>query len=307
MRKRLQNRVAESRFALPIMLVYSILVWMANGALTEALYGQFVIFAVSAFMMMTLNNSNALIRIYSRMVSCTFVMLACAATFLFSSSGAAVVQALFILFYLSLFRSYQDKRASGIAFYSFVCIGIASLWFVQILFYVPFLWILMATNIMAISHKMFWASVLGVLAPYWFVGAYSFYAGTADELLYGISEIAVFQPLFCYDGIDVHKLLTFALVAALSIVGIVHFLRNSYLDKIRTRMLYETFIAVDVLTIVFIVLQPQHFDMLLPLMTVNTSCLFAHYVALTRTRTTNVVCIVAFLLTVALTIFNTVS
>ena len=79
---------------------------------------------------------------------------------------------------------------------------------------------------------------------------------------------------------------------------------TSYLDKIRTRMIFEMFITIDILTIIFIILQPQHINTLLTIMIVNTSCLFAHYIALTKTRVTNIVCILAFCLTIGLTIFN---
>ena len=304
MRKRLQNRVAESRFAFPATVLYAAVIWLANGVVGERLYVQLAIFAISSLMMMTLNNRNSLIRIYSRMVSCSFIAMTCAATFLFSSLNAIAVQALFILFYLTLLRSYQNKRAQGAVFYAFFFLGIASMFFVQILFYVPFLWILMASNMMAMSHKMFWASIIGIIAPYWFIGGYYLYTGNADELLTHFTQLADFQSIFNYADIDLHKAITFGIMCVFSIIGITHFMRNSYLDKIRTRMIFEMFITVDILTIIFIILQPQHINTLLTIMIVNTSCLFAHYIALTRTRVTNIVCILAFCLTIGLTIFN---
>ena len=144
MKKRIQNRLAESRFAFPVMIIYGIAVWLGAGTVAEGAYLQLAFFVASTLLMMMLNNTNSLIRIYSRMVSCSFVAMTCAATFLFSSLESCATGMCFILFYLSLLRSYQDKRAPGIAFYSFACLGIASLFFVQILYFVPFLWILMA-------------------------------------------------------------------------------------------------------------------------------------------------------------------
>lgn len=304
MRKRLQNRVAESRLAFPITVVYSLVIWLFSGVLREGQYVQLAIFIVSSMMMMLLNNSNSLIRIYSRMVSCTFMVLFCSATFLFGSLNTIIVQALFILFFLSILRSYQDKKSQGIVFYSFLCIGIASVFFVQILYYVPFLWLLLATNLMAMNHKMFWASVLGLVLPYWFLAGYCFLANRIDEFVYHFEELIKFQPAFNYSDIDLNRILTFALLSLFSFIGIVHFLRNSYLDKIRTRMIYEMFISVDILTIIFVAVQPQHFDMLLPLLMIPTSCLYAHYIALTKTRITNMFCILSFLVTISLTIFN---
>ncbi len=304
MRKRLQNRVAESRFAFPVTVVYSLVIWLMSGAVRDGLYVQLAVFFVSSIMMMLLNNKNSLIRIYSRMVSCIFMVLFCSATFLFASLNSVIVQALFILFFLSVLRGYQDKKSQGIVFYSFLCIGIASIFFVQILYYIPFLWILLASNLMAMSHKIFWSSILGLITPYWFLAGYCVFANRTDELLCHIEGLIEFQPLFNYADIGLNRILAFLFFALLSFIGIVHFLRNSYLDKIRTRMVYEIFIFIDILTIIFVVLQPQHIDMLLAIMMVPASCLFAHYIALTKTRITNAVAVLSFLATVGLTVFN---
>lgn len=306
MQKRIQNKVAESRFAFPVVAVYGLLVWLAAGAIENMQWMQFAMYAVSTVLMLTLNNSNALIRIYSRMVSCSFIVMACSATFLFQSLKVEAVQMLFVLFYLSLLRSYQDKRAPGIVFYSFACIGLISLWFVQILYFVPVFWLLMATNLMAFGNRMFWASILGIIVPYWFMAGYYLYMGNIDDLQSHFLQLVDFQPLFGIEIPDMHRLATFAVVALLAVIGIVHYLRNSYLDKIRTRMIFEMFITVDLLAMAFLVLQPQHFDMLMPIVIVNTSCLYAHFIALTKTRITNIVFLLVCVLMLALTVFNVV-
>lgn len=66
--KRLQNKIAGSRFALPVTAVYSIMIWLAGGLIANQLYLHFLLFGLSAYLMVELNNSNSLIRIYSRMV-----------------------------------------------------------------------------------------------------------------------------------------------------------------------------------------------------------------------------------------------
>lgn len=286
------------------MALYGILIWFAGGLLEQELYVQFALFAVSTLTMLTLNNSNALIRIYSRMVSCSFIAMTCAATFLFQHTETAVVQTMVALFYLSLTRSYQDKRAPGIVFYSFACLGIASLWFVQILYFVPVLWILMATNMMALSHKMFWASIIGVIAPYWFAAGYYAWQDNLPALADHFMELTEFQPVTGLLSIGTHQLVTLAVVFLLAVIGITHYLRNSYLDKIRTRMIFEMFITIDILAIVFVILQPQHYNALMPVLIVNTSCLYAHFIALTKTKWTNIVFLTVCLLMAALTVYN---
>lgn len=303
-RKRLQNRVAESRFAFPVAVVYAAVVWMMAGLVGSSLYLQLGIFAVSTLMMVALNNTNTLIRIYSRMVSCSFIAMTCAATFLFRNTEAVAVQMLFVLFYISLLRSYQDKRAPGVVFYSFACIGAASVFFVQILYFVPFFWLMMGANLMALNNRMFWASIIGIIAPYWFIAGVYAWQDRIDELIAHFAALAEFQPLGDYSMIDDNRLLTACVIAVPVVIGTFHYLRNSYLDKIRTRMIFEMFITVNILAIAFMALQPQHFDMLLPIVIVNTSCLYAHFAALTKTWITNIVFILMMLAILALTGYN---
>ena len=238
------------------------------------------------------------------MVSCAFLVLACTANYLFASPSAALVQACFAAFYLIVFNAYQERTASGVTFYAYVFIGVASTVFVQILFFVPLLWILHATNVLAMSWRNFWASVLGLIAPYWFVGAYLVYNGQPDFFVQHFANLANFDPLFQYDQIDHNHMATILFVILVSLIGIIHYLRSSRNDKIRNRMIYEMVIVVDLFTIACIVLQPQHADNLLPILIINTSALIGHFITLTRTAATNVVFCVLWLASVLLTVCN---
>ena len=105
--KYIQNQIAVSRQTLPTTMVYSAVVWLLAGVIQEGWWMiQFPLFLISAFLMMQLNNVNMLIRIYSRMISVSFVILSCAAAFLFPSATGGFVQFCFIVSILSLFNTY---------------------------------------------------------------------------------------------------------------------------------------------------------------------------------------------------------
>ena len=141
--KRLQNKVSESKLTLPIVSLYAIGIWGLYGLAQEGWWIQFGSFFLSAFLMLVLNNTNALIRIYSRIVSSSFLVLSCTACFLFPFISEAICQFFFIAVYLILFLTYQDKASAGLTYYGFLCIGLASLCYVHILCYLPVLWLLM--------------------------------------------------------------------------------------------------------------------------------------------------------------------
>lgn len=302
--KRLQNKVAESRSALPLTAVYALVMCLVSGLLEQQLWWQFGILALSTFLMMELNNMNALIRIYSRMVSCSYLALAIMAKLMLASVPRGVVQLCLIVFFVFAFMAYQNKRAMGLVFYAFVAIGIASTVFVQVLYFLPVLWVLLFTNILAGGLHTFCASLLGVLMPYWFVGGYYVYTDNLDALYGMMSGLWQLGAVCDFSVLDSHQIITAAFVLLLAMVGIVHFHRNSYKDKIRTRMLFEVFAILDLCTVVFLILQPQHCDYLLGMMIVCTSPFIGHYVSLTNTRITNASFVVFLLAMLGITVYN---
>ena len=108
--------------------------WLLGGLVKEQWWLQFACFLLTTYLMVELNNSNALIRIYSRIVSATFLVLSCMACFLFPSLPGNFTQLCVVAACLILFRSYQDKASTGWTYYGFLCVGLASLTFIHILF-----------------------------------------------------------------------------------------------------------------------------------------------------------------------------
>lgn len=286
------------------MAVLAVVVALLYGFVEQRMWMQAICLVTSSYLMVELNNVNALLRIYSRMVSCAFLMLACVSCFLFSDWQAGIVLLCWIFFYSIIFRCYQIRQASGWVFYAFLSIGIASLFFVQVLFFVPFLWIMTGKNLQALSVKSFFASLLGLIAPYWFGIVYYLANDNLDGFVSHFTEAAQFGTLFDYSMLGEHRIVTFCFVLLLTVIGVVHYLRTSFQDKIRTRMLYGIFIGMNALILVFIVLQPQHFDKLFTLFIVNTSPLIAHFITLTHTKFTNIVFHVIVFLSLSLIAYN---
>lgn len=301
---RTQNRVAQSRWTLSFTAVYAALACLAAGVLTRQLWIQPLLLAVSTLMLIEFNNANSLIRIYSRMVSSSFLVMMTMSAFLLPSTEVAVTQMAFILFYLYFFKAYQDPTSAGWVFYAFMGIGIASITFVQILFFVPVLWILLATNVLAFSARTFFASILGIIAPYWFVGGYYAYMNDLDYFRRHLLELLQLAPAFNMGILDEHRIITGCFILLLAVLGSVHFLIYSYQDKIRTRMMYETFITLAACSIAFTALQPRHFDKLLGMTIVTTAPLIGHYLALSHSKISNICFFVIIALALTITAYN---
>ena len=301
--KQIQSKIAQSKLALPITTVYALLVWVAAGTLTYNWWGQLALFCLASYLMVLLNNTHSLIRIYSRLVSCSFIILSCCACFLFPSWRGGLVQLAFVAFYLILYLSYQDKRASGITYYAFVFLGIATIICPQLLCLLPVIWLLMATKLMSFSWRTWAASLLGLLTPYWFGVCAMFYFDDFSPAIQLLTTLSDVQPFFAIKLLTPHQQVLFLFVVILAVMGATHFLYSAHNDKIRTRMFFHIFIWMDVVCTFCLLAQPQHYDVLLRLIIINTSPLVGHFFALTSSRTSGIL----FLICVGLSLFITIA
>ena len=286
------------------MAVYAIVVWLLAGLATHSWWMQLGCFVVSCYLVIQINNVHVLIRIYSRMVSAIFLAMYCTACFLFSSLQGAITLMLLAACLLLLFTTYQDRDSTGRSYYTFLTLSLASLVFPQVLYFTPILWMLMFFNLQCMSWKTWSASLLGLLTPYWTWAGWQLYANDLTPLVTHLERVADLRQPFDYSVWSLPQLLVLIYLALLAITGAVHFLRHDILDKIRTRMLYGCLIWLSIATAVFLVLQPQHYDMLTPVMVLTTAPLIGHYLALTNTKWTNISFYVIAAATLVLTIFN---
>ncbi len=303
--KRLQNRVAESRLLLPFVGAYATLVWMAAGIAEGGLWLQFLCFAAASYLMVELNTANALIRIYSRMVSCSFMAMMCLVCGDFKSLDGGFAGLCAVASLSSLLHCYQNRNASGWVFYAFLALSLGSLASVWTLYFVPVVWLLMAFFLSAMSWRTFMASIIGIVCPYWFASLYFFIqSGDITGESNHFAELADFGTVADFSVLTVNQTVTALLVVVLTLTGSVHFIRTSFMDKIRTRMFYYCFMAVSFATVVFLVLQPQRYDLLIRVLVVNASPLVGHFLALTNTRITNIAFVAITAAVVLLTVAN---
>ncbi|MBQ6652187.1 MAG: hypothetical protein IJM81_02155 [Prevotella sp.] len=303
--KRLQDKIAGSRLTLPIVASICILLFAGD----YFVYGRdvwipLVGIAVSTLLIGEWSNSNALIRIYSSIIPCSFMVLSIMSTGYYSSLSGSLVQLCFIVMLFCLFRTYQDHTTTGWTFYAFFAVGIASMIFVQVLFFIPLLWVFLFTKLQAGSARTFTASLIGLVAPYWLAAAWLLYAEDTTFLATHFLPLAHFEPVFTPWPTDIKMLLSFAFLLILSITGTIHFFRQKHYDKIRTQMLYELLIILNVFSFLFVALQPAHADFLLRIITITTAPIIGHFLSLTRTKITNIAFIVIVLIAFALTIVN---
>ena len=254
--------------------------------------------------MVELNNHNSLMRTYSRMVSCSFLVFITMTSLPTPSFKASIVTMCSIAFYLIIWNSYQDRRAAGWTFYAFFCVGLASMVFVQVGYFLPFLWLMMMVFTNSFSFRNFFASIIGLIMPYWFSAGYFAYTNNIDGLISHFAGFINYHDLFDYSKVTDHEVVNLLFLIILSTLGSIHFLHTSYADKIRTRMIYNSFILINYVSLAFIILQPQHIKELGSIMIVNTAPLTAHFITYTKGKVANIVFISALIIMVLILLYN---
>lgn len=304
--KRIQNIVAESRRTLPITATYAVIVWLLAGLIGQGRWLQFACFVLSVYLMMQLNNENLLIRIYSRMVSVSYILLSCAALFLFDSLSSAFFQPALIASIFCLFKTYQDRSSAGWTYYTFLFLGLGSLLDVHALYLLPVFWLMMILTVYSFSWHTFMASLLGIATPYWFTLAWYAWQGEGDlsHWLQHFTEFASLQQLFSYSVLSLQHLLLMAFLVILFLLGAIHFVVTSYKDKIRVRQIYYSLMVLMFFSCILVIFQPQLYHLAFHVMIISVSPIIGHFIALTNSRLTNILFFILAVVTLFITSMN---
>lgn len=294
MTRRIQNRIAESRYTLPIAAFYSIFIWLIAGLVSQQWWVQFGCFVVSAWMMMMINKENLLIRIYSRLVSSAYLVLSCAAVFLFASRACAIMQMGAAISLYLLWHCYQDREAVGWTFYTFLSLGAGSIMQSQVLYYLPIFWIIMAWFTNSLSWRTFFASLLGLFTPYWFCLPYCVLKGgnCIDVLSDHLSTIFDITSFLDFSVLNMTKTAYLGFLVLMMMIGSSHFIATSYRDTIRVRQIYYSLIMIAVYSLFLVFIQPHCYDMVIHVLILAVSPMIAHFFALTQSKFTNILFII---------------
>ncbi len=288
------------------MAIVSIVTWLISGLFQKGLWPQLACFTASVYLMVELNNGNALLRIRSRMVSSTFIVLMCMCSFLFNTLSGAAVLLCVIAQTLILFTTYQNARFIGRIYYAFLCIGVASLLFVQSLYFVPVILILMATQLQSLSGRGLLGAVLGLLTPYWFALLWLVYmqdfTPLADHFTNLLPPTSNLSPHTIPPYLGHWAAIVYIVV--LLIAGAVHFWQKSYEDSIRIRLLYGYFITMAAMSMLLTALQPQFLDIFLGLSIFFSSPVIAHFLTFTRGKLSNIIFIIVTIIAAAIIVLN---
>lgn len=255
---------------------------------------------------METNGIQQIIRIRTRMMACVWLVLASCLAFMHPCESPGISAFCLALSYYLLFRCYQLYDSTVWIFHSFLFLGIGSLFAAVMLPMGLLFYIYLIGFLRSLTWRGFWAGLLGLVVPYLGWGVWCFLIDKTEKILDFITTHFIWQPVSweAITSMPFNWMISMGVVILLSLVGVFHYLRTKYNDKIRVRMILYIYTVQTILLILYIFLQPQEFQNTMALLLVSACPLIAHYFSLTRSWLSNAFFILSLLLCGTMAYFN---
>ena len=279
-KNRFQYQVATGRLTLPVAILLSLVFCGISFQGWESL-GAWFMCACVTYLIIELNTTFALIRTRTSLPSAFFLVCFSVCPFL---------------------QSFESPSASTTIYHAFCCVGIIGIIVPQTLYLTPVLYLLMI-QLRSLNPRTFFAGVLGLLTPYWLGSCYLLYKGnwleTAREFRQQLIPVISDYNLLGWD-----QYLSLGILLVITLLCTAQSLTQTYQDKVQTRILLRTLMALEIIVIAFILLLPASFNGLFPMLLICASIFFGHFFALVFNRFTQISLWVILALLGIMTLFN---
>lgn len=187
-----------------------------------------------------------------------------------------------ILAIYQLFSSYHDPTAKDKSYNAALLIGIGSLLWIHIVWFLPLFWLGMY-NFRSLSLRTFLASLLGVGTVYWFLLSWCIWFGDFTPFAVPFGTLFRFN-LLMPDGIGLFAWLWIIVLAGLTTASAVNIVTHEYEDVLRTRQFLSFLIIMAVYTFALYFLYEQVSEEFLETACIPAAILIAHFFTVMRKR-----------------------
>lgn len=250
-----------------------------------------------------LNVSNVLLRLNSRTISFTFAALITSCFFLHGFQPGYLVMLFYTLSLFPLFNAYQQDNSAGNAYITFLYLGLSAIVFPKMIWMTP-IYVLSFYILRALNPRSACASFLGLATPFWIVGTIAFCSENMS-----IFNTILYQMIdFKWGGYTLHsasQTIMIWMAFAIFVLGTVDFYMRIYLDKTRTRVIYNVVILHGAAYFLLLLLQPISSLTLLPVTLVMTALMGGHYISNDDTTLSNILVCLFSVLLIVMFILNT--
>lgn len=320
---KIQKKIMESQFVLPIVIILCVVTWIAHFAAYPTrvtsvesyvvikqwnvahipyliqFISSILIYVLNGYLLIDLNNRSDILRIRPTvLIAVYFLFLAVYPDFyIFTFSNLSVIS--FILSLYFLFDSYQIHDSSIHLFYTFLFLSIGSLFFPQLIFIIPIFFI-GAGMMQSLNIRSFFAALTGFALPYFVLLAYALYMDHIGIFYAPFMEIFQFGKMNIFTQLDTNRIIVLAFFLFIYVISIIHCMIIDYDNIIRARTTLHFIILLNTCIMIFVLLQPQHATLLLSLSLPGLSLVVCHFFKRSDSRPAGILFIISLLATLIL-------
>lgn len=300
-RRTLRNRITESDLTFVVSLLITIVLWLAGHWTDASYWGGMAMIATAGYITLEMNNRGHLLRVRSRMMSSSFMLMLSALPIVHDYTPLMWVPLCVLWANLLLFSAYQQREPVGRTFYAFVLMGTAMCVYPPLVLMLLPMWFCLYHNLRILSWRTWSASVFGLcVAPIYMI-AFRLWTG-ADPL--PVEWMQYVERIMMPAEWTLSVQLSIGLVALMAAWGTLHFRSNSYKENLRTRMLFGVLRMEMMIVPILLLLWREDWQVVLLLGVATGAPFVAHYFALAEGRWHNRACWLLVLLLLALGLAN---
>lgn len=297
-RRGLRADITQSDLTFVVSLVVAIVAWLPGHWADGSYWGGLGMSVLTAYVMLEMNNRCHLLRLRSRMMSSSYLLLVAALSIVHEFSLSLVVPLCLVGANLLLFGAYQQRAAAGRTFYAFLLLGLAAWAFPLVLLLVLPLWFCMGQYLRMLSRRTWAASLLGLFAAAGYMVAYQLL--TTGQLL-PAHWLTYVETFAVYDHLPTRlEMVCMGGVALIVAWGSLHFRANAYRDNMRTQMSFTLMRYELYLTMLIAGLWPAEWYTCMLMSLAAGTPFVGHYFTLAEGRWHNRACWLLALLIVAM-------
>ncbi|MFA5329205.1 MAG: DUF6427 family protein [Prolixibacteraceae bacterium] len=247
---------------------------LANNQFVSSLTA-LVFVVLLAFLILKLNVQYAFIRVRTFLPSSLFIVITSGMHELHAMHPVYPATLFLVLAVDRIFGSYDNEVIHSNAFEAGIFLAIGSLFYLNLVFFAPFLWIGFSVLKPKINWRDYVLTTLGFLLPWFAVVIYYLIVGETDIFYQTLEKNMTTHQVFFKSNLPIQIYMGYLVL--LTILGSVHLLGQYDEKKISSRKYFKVFFYIFLISCVLIVAAPAVSQEIIVLLTLPLTYLISNY------------------------------
>lgn len=296
-----RRSIATGRLVFPVVIILSICIWL----ISSKVWTNFIsmgIYTLIGYMLIETNTKFSIIRNRTTLHVSFYFIFTSVCIFIHNFCADIFIPLFILLSLIHLFSGYENNKASGHIFSSFLYLTISGLISQIFFFYIP-IYILSMIGLRCANLKYFLSALIGIITPFWILFVYSFWFDKMYFFYKPILNVANINPLL-FSRTTSTEIISMVLISILSLVAIFHYFSSSFSEKTQTRAYILFLIVIEIWTLLLSLINPESLTNLIQVNILCSSILLGHFFTITRSFITNIFFIISIVTIISLATYN---